>query len=264
MAKTQKELAFLRDLYINDEWTRRFTDLADKHLKFAKLKNLLYVNAGTGAHAFELREKIGKNTALFATCEDDEILKIARDKSIAIKSDIDFSIMRFDDGVFDTVLADASFVRPSMLEEFVSETVRVARKGGDVVIWTPAVGSFGEIFSLIWEVFFNENMTEHESEIEAMIAGLPSVSRIEEIADFAGLADIETHATTEIFEYAKGSEFIGSPLITDFILPAWLKMLNAKEKERVVKKLAHLIDAEDGDLAFRFSVKVTLLKGEKI
>ena len=41
MTKTQKELAFLRDLYIDEQWTLRFTDLVDKHIGFAKEEKLL-------------------------------------------------------------------------------------------------------------------------------------------------------------------------------------------------------------------------------
>ena len=66
MAKTQKERAFLRDLYINAEWTKRFTDLVDKHVGLDDVENLLYLNAGTGEHCFQLREKLDKNTAIFA------------------------------------------------------------------------------------------------------------------------------------------------------------------------------------------------------
>src|SRR4051812_4407448 len=117
MAKTQKELAFLRDLYIDDEWTKRFTDLFEKHVKFSDEENVLYVNAGTGGYAFALREKIDKNTAIFATCEDEDMLAIARDKAAAVKSDVDFSMLRFEADAFDTVLADASFVRPAGLAE---------------------------------------------------------------------------------------------------------------------------------------------------
>ena len=46
-------------------------------------------------------------------------------------------------------------------------------------------------------------------------------------------------------------------------MPVWLEMLDEEEKERAVKQLAKLIDAEDGPLSFRFSVKATLLTGEK-
>ena len=263
MAKTQKELAFLRDLYINDQWTSRFTDLADKHLKFSGIENLLYVNAGTGAHAFALREKVDKDTAIFAACEDEDILAIARDKAIAVRSDVDFSITRFEDDSFDAVLADATFVKRALIEEFVDETVRVARDGAKVAILLPSAGSFGEVFSLIWEVLFNEDLGEHGAAAENLVAEIPAIGRIEEIAESVGLSNIKTHSATEIFEYENGVEFVASPLVADFLLPVWLKMLDENEKERVTEKLAQLIDAE-GDLSFRFSIKATLLTGEKI
>ena len=178
MAKTEKELAFLRDLYINDEWTRRFTDLVDKHLKFSKDdENFLYVNSGTGNHCFALREKIDKNAAIFAVCENEEILHIARDKALAVKSDIDFSTTRFEDNSFDAVLADASFVRPSGLPDVVGEAARLAKSGGNIAVFFPAAGSFGEVFSLLWEVLFNEDLGEHGATAEEMIRELPTVSR---------------------------------------------------------------------------------------
>src|SRR5262245_3376631 len=132
MAKTQKELAFLRDLYINDGWTKRFTGLIDKHFKFEDEENLLYLNAGTGNHAFELSERVGEKTDIFATCEDEDILHIARDKAAAVKSTVDFSMIRFEDESFDSVIADASFVRPGDLTELVDEALRVAKSGASV------------------------------------------------------------------------------------------------------------------------------------
>ena len=77
MAKTQKELAFLRDLYIQDEWTRRFTDLVDKHMDLRDSENMLYINAGTGGHAMAIHERFGEKTDIFASCEDEDMLTIA-------------------------------------------------------------------------------------------------------------------------------------------------------------------------------------------
>ena len=68
---------------------------------------------------------------------------------------------------------------------------------------------------------------------------------------------------TELFEYENGTEFIESPLVADFLMPVWLETLGENEKERVVKQLAQLIDAEEAPLPFMFSVKATLLTGEK-
>src|SRR5688572_13327047 len=263
MPKTERELAYLRDLYINEAWTRRFTELVDKHLKFADEENFLYINAGTGDHACLLRERMEKNTAVFATCENAEILHIARDRALAVKADVDFSRTRFEDDSFDIVLADASFVRPADLEELVSESGRVARPGGKVGVFFPTAGSFGEIFSLLWEVLFNEDLGEHGSAAEERVRELPTLSRAEEIAESAGLRNIETHTSNEVFEYGNGAAFVSAPLVADFLLPVWLESLSEKEKERVSEKLAQLIDSEDGTMSFRFSVKVALVTGEK-
>ena len=263
MTKTQKERAFLRDLYINDEWTRRFTDLVDKHVDLKKAENLLYINSGTGNHAFALNEKIGKKAAIFGLSDDEHLLAISKDKAAAVKADVDFSMIRFEDEAFDIVLADASFVKPPDVEGFIHEAVRVARTDGKVAFFLASAGSFGEIFSLLWEMLFSEELGENGAEIEAMVAAIPTVSRLEEIAANAGLVNIEAHSATEIFEFENGAEFIGSPLVADFLLPEWLKTLSEKEKGQAFKKLAQLIDVEDGNLTFRFSVKATLITGQK-
>ena len=264
MAKTEKELAFLRDLYINDEWTRRFSELADKHLKFSKHdENFLYMNAGTGNHCFAIREKMHRNTAMFATCENEALLSIARDKAIAVRSEVDFTNIRFEDDSFDAVLTDASFTNPLELSDLIGESRRVARSGATISIFLPAAGSFGEVFSLLWEVLFNEDLGEHGAAVEEMIRDLPTVWLAEEIAAAEGLVNITTHSANEFFDYDNGAAFVSAPLVADFLLPVWLESLDENEKERVTEKLAQLIDAEDGTLSFRFSVKAILLTGEK-
>lgn len=262
MARTEKETAFLREL-VADEWTRRFTELVDKHLDLSDSENMLYINAGTGGHALALDEKFGAKTDIFASCESDEMLTIARDKAAAVSSNVDFSCITFDDDAFDAVLADASFVRPSSLVEFVEDAVRVARVGGDVAVFLPTAGSFGEVFSLLWEVLYKLDLGEHGHAAENMITELPSVSRIEAIAAQAGLVNVRSEIANEVFEYDDGKAFVTSPLVENFLLPAWLATLGENDTTRVTEKLASLIDAEDGTMTFRFSVKATLLTGEK-
>ena len=96
-----------------------------------------------------------------------------------------------------------------------------------------------------------------------MINELPTAWQAEEFGARAGLVNVRTHSANEVFEYENGEEFITSPLVADFLLPEWLKTLDETENERVSEKLAQLVDSEDGTMTFRFSVKATLLTGEK-
>lgn len=253
----------MRDLYINDEWTKRFTDLVDKHIDLSDSDNLLYINAGTGHHAMAICERFGSKTEVFATCESVEALAIANDKAAAVKSPVDFSMIRFEDDAFDAVLADASFVRPDEIEQFVENAVRVARTGGDVAVFLPSAGSFGEVFSLLWETIFNQEISGHEETVQQLIESIPTTSRLEKIAEQAGLVNINTEVATELFEYDNGKDFVESPLVADFLLPRWLESLEDEEITQISDGLVRLIDAEDGTMSFRFSVKVTLLSGEK-
>ena len=127
----------------------------------------------------------------------------------------------------------------------------------------PTSGSFGEIVSLLWEVLFTEGLGEHGAAAEKIITDIPTVSRIEQMAEHAGLVNVKTESAIEVFEFENGAEFVASPLVADLLLPAWLDMLEKREKEQIPEKLAQLIDAEDAALSFRFSVKATLLTGEK-
>ena len=140
---------------------------------------------------------------------------------------------------------------------------RSARTGGDIAVFLPGTGSFGEVFSLLWEVLFNEDLGQHGAAAERMITELPTISDLESIAARTGMVNIHTEVANEIFEYDNGEAFIASPLVQDFLMPAWLETLDDEEKEGVSTKLAQLIDSEDGEMSFRFSVKVNLLTGEK-
>jgi SAM-dependent methyltransferase len=191
-------------------------------------------------------------------------MKIARDKAAAVGADVDFSMLTFEDDVFEIVLADASLIQSAELKEFLIDAVRVVKPGGRLAAMMITAGSFGEIFSLLWEVLFNEDLGQHGSAAEKLIADQPTVSQIEETAETTGLVNVKTHTAIEVFEYDDGPAFIASPLVSDFLIPKWLETLSEDEKEQVTDKLAQLIDAEDADLTFRFSVKATLLTGEKV
>jgi hypothetical protein len=172
-------------------------------------------------------------------------------------------MIRFDEDSFDSVLADASFVRPKDYQDLLDEAIRTAKTGANIGVLSVTAGSFGEIFSLLWEVLYNEDLGEHGHVAEQMISEQPTVTRVEQMAKAAGIENVQTHTANEVFEFENGAEFVNSPLVSGFLLPEWLSTLSDEEKERVTDKLAKLIDDEDGNLSFRFSVKATLMTGEK-
>lgn len=261
MSKTEKELAFLRDLYIETDWTERFTNLFDDNFKFSgDEEKILYANAGAGNHALALREKLDDKIEIFGVSETRELLNIARAKADAIQANVDFSIV-YPTEKFDAVLADASFVRLAELKDFLRKIVDSSKI--QVAFFLPTASSFGDVFSFLWETLLNLDMLEKGAWVERLVSEIPTVSSVEVTAKSLGLKKIETETKNEFFEFDNGDAFINSPLAADFLLPVWLDFLDENEKERVKNKLAQLIDDDCQEMSFRFSVKATLVVGEK-
>lgn len=260
MNKSQKELAYLREFAIESDWTERFTDYFDEKFQFEKEETILYVNAGAGGHAIALREKLGDKTAIYAVSETEDLKNIAQAKADAVKADIHFTT-NFPDEKSEVVIADGSFVKPSEINAFVEKIIDAA--DDQVIFFVPTRGSFGEIFSFLWETLLETDLLDKGANVERLISEIPSAEEVESLSKDLGLRRIEHSTQNEIFEYKDGTEFVNSPLVADFLLPAWLDFLTDAEKEKVGKKLAELVDAEDGTLTFRFSVKNSLFSGVK-
>jgi hypothetical protein len=207
-----------------------------------------------------LREKLDEESEFWAMPGDKELLSIAQAKADTVKADISF-FADFPSEKVDTVLADASFVRPTELDKFLAEIIKLSNK--QVAFFLPTAGSFGDVFSYLWETLLNADLLEKEGEVERLITEIPTVSKVKETAENLGLTKLHTETKTEFFEFDSGEDFINSPLVNDFLFPAWLGFLDEKEKKKFKEKLAQTIDNDSDQINFSFSIKVTLVSGEK-
>jgi ubiquinone/menaquinone biosynthesis C-methylase UbiE len=268
ITKSQKELAFLHDLYVAPDWGERFAELVDAHVHLPKEGRALYVAAGTGSHALALKERAGEKLDLLCVDESDECLELARAKGTAINEKTQFqrevlsSLSQADDQ-FDLVLGNASMTRSGDLRAILSELVRVAAPAGTVAFWLPTASSFGEFFSIFWEALLNAEVEDHGVNVEHMITELPNASEAEKLALSEGLDAVQSWTAVEEFDYESAEQFLNSPLMTDFLLPGWLGSVPEAAKERVIEELARIIDEERHSGAFILSLKATLVVGKK-
>ena len=267
--KSDKELAFLQDLYVATDWGERFAELVDEHVQLPKKGRALYVASGTGGHAMALQERAGADVTLVCMDESEECLELARAKAVAMNAQAEFRRSQleasgFEDDQFDLVVGDASLVAPERLPEMLAEMVRVAVPGGKVALSLPTSSSFGEFFSIYWEALSKAGLEEYGSEVEALITRLPKVSEVEDLARREGLDEVTSWTRIEEFDYESGEGFLNSPLITDFLLRDWLESLPGEEaRARVMQEIARIIDEERNDMVFALSVKATLVAGRK-
>jgi ubiquinone/menaquinone biosynthesis C-methylase UbiE len=267
--KSAREAAFLRDLYIDNDWTARFTDILDANLILPDEGSLLYVEPGSGNHLLGLPEKLDeKNVELYSVHEDIELLRIAEAKAKAFGAKIDFqrsseNRFPFPDEQFETIIADASFIPPQDLPALLAELHRAAKKNAHITFFMPTAGSFGEFFSLLWEALVISGLEGLGPQVEELIREIPTVTQVEETAKIAGLKNLKSVTKSEFFDYESGQEFVDSFLATQFLLPRWLRFLTPKEKEKIVPELIRTIDEDRTTLTFRLSVKATVVNGKK-
>src|SRR5947207_14824149 len=112
-AKSQKELAFLHDLYIATDWGERFAELVDAHVELPKEGRALYISAGTGSHAIAQQERAGEKLEIIPADENEKCLELARAKDTTLheKTKIqrdDSAATSFADDHFDLCLANAA------------------------------------------------------------------------------------------------------------------------------------------------------------
>lgn len=269
--KSDKELAFLHELYVATDWGERFAELVGEHVGLPAEGRTLYVASGTGAHALALLQRAGKDVTMICVDESVERMELARAKAIALKLDeraefraTQLEALQFEDGQFDLVVGDASLVAPERLPEMLAEMVRVAAPGATVALNVTTASSFGEFFSLYWEALANTGMAQHGAVVEELINELPTVSQVEQMAAREGLDDAQSWTQKEEFDYASGDEFLNSPLITDFLLPNWLEPLPDDDaRAQIAQEIARIIDEERNDADFALSIKATLVTGRK-
>jgi ubiquinone/menaquinone biosynthesis C-methylase UbiE len=267
--KSEKELAYLRDLYIAPDWGERFAGLIDENIALPKEGRVLYIASGTGAHALAVLGRAGKNVTLVCVDESEECIELSRAKAQALKLNPEFrhnqfEALDFDDDQFELVIGDTSLVPVERLPEIIAEMVRVTAPGGTVALSVATAPSFGEFFSIYWEALANSGIQNHEHDVESLIIHVPTVSDVEEIAKESGLEKVSSWTRSEEFDYASGQEFLESPLISDFLLTSWMENLpDTTDREKVGSELVRIIDEERSGMDFALSVKATLVTGRK-
>jgi ubiquinone/menaquinone biosynthesis C-methylase UbiE len=266
--KSDKELAFLQDLFIAPDWGERFAELIDEHVKLPKEGKALYLSAGTGGHALALKERAGNKLDLLCVDENPECLELARAKASATDERIGFDTVELDnlnlrDNTYNLVIGNASLVSPQRVRKILSEMVRVAAPGATIALTLPTASSFGEFFSIYWEALHNNGFIDHESDVEQLITQLPTVSDVEQLAEDEGLKDVESWTRIEEFDFESGEQFLSSPLVSEFLMHEWLALVPDDMRAELFSEISRLINEERHEAEFALSVKATLVVGQK-
>lgn len=266
--KSDKERAFLQDLFIAPDWGERFAELIDEHVKLPTEGKVLYVAAGTGGHALALQERANDKVELICVDENAECMELAKAKASATAEKISFKTgpvnrLDFADNNFDLVIGNASLVPQQLVVRMFREMVRVATPGATIALTLPTASSFGEFFSIYWEALHNRGLIDHESEVEKLITQLPTVSDVQQMAEDEGLENVASWTRIEEFDFESGEQFLSAPLIGEFLIHDWLALVPVEQRANLFEEISRVINEERHEAEFALSVKATLIVGQK-
>ena len=268
--RSDKETAFLFDLYVATDWGERFAGLMDEHVRLPAEGRALYVSSGTGGHALAMAERGGTALELVGVDESEGQVELARAKAAAVEgAGVDFrhaqlEALSFEDEQFELVVGDGSLVAPERLPEVLAEMVRVAAPGATVSLSVPTSSSFGEFFSVYWEALAGSGYEEQAAAVGSLIHELPTVEDLEALARREALEGVQSWTNIEEFVFATGGEFLAAPLVRNFLLGRWLESLPDDEaRAGVLGEVERIIDEDRHEGDFSLSVKATVVVGRK-
>ncbi|MEZ5306290.1 MAG: hypothetical protein R2684_04000 [Pyrinomonadaceae bacterium] len=257
---TDKELALLRTLTVEPEWTVKFTELFDETVVVGEPRTITYINSGSGTHSIDIADKMGPEVEVFAVSETVELASQSAAKAETTGVGMDFSTSD-PIGASDLSIADISLLSGEDIKTTILRCIGATNHS--TAFFLTSSGSFGEVFSFLWEVLFELGKESHEESVAELIGGYPSIAEVEGILKEAGLKNIRSKIKNVPMDFASGKEFVESPLMRYFFLPIWLEAFSSSERDEITKLLAEKIDEELQGLSFRISVKAAIFEARR-
>jgi ubiquinone/menaquinone biosynthesis C-methylase UbiE len=266
----EKELAYRYDLFVAPDWRDRFDVLVNETVELPVTGRILEVNCGTGASALDLAARLGEKGDVVGVDPVSARLALARAKALIQKlTNVTFeqgiaSDLPFTSHEFDAVIGDASMAHTDEIEDILSEMIRVASPEGRVVLKLSTRGSFDEFFSIYWEALLMSGIVDEVwPALERMINERLKVSDVEEMAQRAGLREVQIVSRKEEFTYENADEFLESPIFKDVFLAEWLEIVPESQRADIRQNIKEIIERERHGASFDISIKATLLSGLK-
>jgi len=271
VSKTDKEKAYLYDLYIAPTWRNTYDTIFNEQVGLPKEGRVLVVNCGTGGHSIEIAAAMGDKGDVTAVSEHEERLELGRAKAQVQKlSNVSFELgepptLDYDDEAFDVVIADASMMMLAYdIEELTNEMIRVAKPGATIVLQIATRGSFDEFFSIYWEALHECGLEEFSQDVESLITERMTVSDAEAMLKHVGVKKLKTVQKKQEFLYDSAEQFLTSPIIEDVFFDTWMEVLpDSDTANRVRQSIARIIDRERKGHKFDVSIKATVIWGQK-
>lgn len=152
------------------------------------------------------------------------------------------SALSYADDVFKTTICVNGVASLSQTQDALSELSRVTQVGGTIVLGVPLLTSFPEFYDMLDEALRAHKLTDVLNRTQEMRTGLLNVSRVAELAQAAGLHDVEFEEVSWDVAFGSGQELLSSALVRESFYPHWLGVIRSSDRDPILRYIVDAID----------------------
>ena len=266
-----EKMSQVYDAEILPIWSERFGRMLLRGLTLPERAMVLDFGCGTGYPSLEILKRMGDQGRIIAIDPAGALLDVAREKAadlagkrLFFRSESFSGKLAFADEVYDLVVSN---VAPQMLEDpknALSEMVRVAAPGGQIIATLPLAGTYREFFDIYREVLTKNDRHGALERLEQHILLLPQPDDVASWMEKAGAEDVEVEVEEFSLLFKSSREFFFAPVIEYGPLAIWKEVAGkGQEMQEIFWHIKESIDAYFGDRGFGITVMAGCFRGNK-
>jgi len=248
------------DQSVVPRYAQRFVDLLLRVVELPQRSHVVDLACRTGHLALELLERMpdGRIVALDADERYVDMLRAraARDLGRRLFPAVHGTdTLPFDDGTFSLAVCNLVDRVSTDRSALLSETARVLRPGGQIVLTQPMQGSFVEVIDLLREVALKYDMPRVAARVDEYVASLPSAAQWRDELTAFGFDWIAIEQSQFELVFSRNQSLLSDPAVVACAAPEWQWCASAaNEPEQVLYRLQDAIELYFDDHDFELSV----------
>jgi SAM-dependent methyltransferase len=259
--KQQDRAARLYDEEIHPLFGARFAELLLEAAQIQAKSAVLEVGCAAGAVTAQIAHRLDAESRVVAVDGSAALLELARarvrdqehvGRRCFFRTHPVGTRLPFAEETFETVLANVSDA-PEPLA-MVEDYVRVAKRGGQVVLAAPLRGTWLEFLDIFREVLVQARRPEAQAALDSYVETLPEADAVARRLESAGLGPVDIEVAHWELVFRSAREFFYAPVIEHGPLTRWKEIVGREVLHETFLAIKDAIDTYFAGRAFSVSV----------
>lgn len=263
----EHQVAISHKEVVEQLWTAPVFESSAEHLDLPSASSLLVAESRCGYIPLRLVDMLPEDTRIIALDPSRAMLDQARQRIDEETQRRVFFVpqhvnsLSYADDVFKASVCLNGVLTLRQASEALSELSRVTAAGGTVLLGAPMGSSFEPVFDVLDEALRAHQLNDVLGRLYELPASFLTPGRLADLAESAGLHDIEVEEVTWDVVFESGQDLILSPLIRETFFPHWVGVVRSSDREPILRYVSDAIDTYWHDSEFKCEVVACTVSG---